>query len=228
MRRVQKVVGHVKIVAIKRHAVAAIQPPGRIAPMVHIENQRRIGLVSIAHPDPHQAVAFMDRIGTDASHMRDLLDTRHPGAGAGAVKGQAMIATFDHIPLDAPHRQRQLAMRAGVLKGGNAAVGLAVKHDGLAQHLYREQVLANLVVPCGDIPAVAKIHEVLPDRISDPLATPPGPDDKALASTIYFRKTKPKTKGADLCNACPQCAHFRLSKRLAALVVPRPRRQNSA
>ncbi len=123
--------------------------------MIDVEDERRVGLVRIPHPDPQKTIAFMDRIGPYAGDMRDLFNTRNPRAGAGAVKGQAMIATFHSVTLDAAHRQRQLAVWAGVFKRGDIAIGLAIKHDLFAKHLYREQVFANLVVPSGDIPAVA-------------------------------------------------------------------------
>ena len=162
MRGVEQIVGHVEVIAIEQHRLAAIDAPSRIAPVIDLENQSRIRFFRFAHPYPEQSVTFGDRIRTNACNMRYLFSTGHARAGSGAVKSQAVIAAFDCVALDAAHGQRQLAVRACVFKRGHGTIRPAIEDDIFAKDSGGLQLVRDLMVPCGNVPTVSKKHGVLP------------------------------------------------------------------
>ncbi|MCY1445530.1 hypothetical protein D9M71_620470 [compost metagenome] len=69
-----------------------------------------------------------------------------------------MVAALDHIAEQAPHGQRQLAVRAGVFQGDDGAVGLAIENDGFAKEDGRVQGLFHFGIPGGGVPGVSQEH----------------------------------------------------------------------
>ena len=62
MRRVEEIVDDIEIVAGDIHAAALGAPPSRIVIVRYFENPVSVGLVGVAHPDPQNAPAVLDRI----------------------------------------------------------------------------------------------------------------------------------------------------------------------
>ena len=91
--------------------------------MVHLEDQRRIGLFGVAHLDPKQAVAFMDRIRAHAGDMRDFLDSRNPSTGACAVECQTVIAAFNRVEMCIRDRAGKAATFGLTIRAADAAPG---------------------------------------------------------------------------------------------------------
>ncbi|MNT05300.1 hypothetical protein D3C72_1399150 [compost metagenome] len=160
MGGVEQVVGHVQVIAVDGHRIATVQPPVRVVPLGNVEKLGRVGQRRIAHPQPYQAVALLYRVAAD---LRRLRNTRHASglhAGAGTVERQPVVATLDHITLQAPHRQRQLTVRASILQGNHGTVRLAIQHDGFAKEDGRMQGLLHFGVPGGGVPGVSQEHGV--------------------------------------------------------------------
>ena len=155
---VQKVVGDEQVVAGERHRVAPVDAPGRVVIVLDHEDPGRVGKRGIAHPDPDKPVAAFDRVGVDVGAGRDAVLSRNAHAGAFAVKGQPMISAFDVVALDAPFRQGQLAVRAGVQKCDRGTRFGPVDNDLFAQDHDLLRLAGDLVVPGSDVPGVAKIH----------------------------------------------------------------------
>src|SRR5204863_3706431 len=76
----------------------------------------------------------------------------------GGVDQQAVVAAADAVALDATHRQRQQAVRAGVLQRGGGAVLAAKDDDGFAADGSGQRRAADLAVPPDDVPAVTDEH----------------------------------------------------------------------
>ncbi len=159
--RIEQVVGHVEVVAVERHRLAAIDAPGRVIEIFHLENVLRVGLVRLAHPDPEQAVALMDGVGTHLGDMGNTLCTRDARAGARTVEGQAVIAAFHVVALDTAHGERQLAMGTGILQRGGLTILQAVKNDLFAEDGDGLQLAAYLVIPGRDVPGILEKHLAL-------------------------------------------------------------------
>ncbi len=161
VRGVEQVVGHVEVIAFDRHAVAAIKPPGRIAPVIDVHDFRGVGLGRFAHPDPDEAVTLFHWIRMYAGGFGHPLPTGRAGAGAGLIEGQAMVTALDFVALQTAHRQRQLAMRAGVLQRHRFAGAIAVHHDAFVKNGDGRQGMADVVVPTGDVPGVLQIRGLI-------------------------------------------------------------------
>ena len=159
--RIEQVVGHVEVVAVERHGLAAIDAPCRVVEILHLENVLRVGLFRLAHPYPEQAVALVNGVGAHLGDMGNTLCTRNAGAGARTVEGQAVIAAFHVVALDAAHGERQLAMGTGIFERGRASVLLAVKHDVYTEDGDGLQLAANLVIPGCDVPGILEKHLAL-------------------------------------------------------------------
>ena len=166
VRRVKQVVGNVQVVASHVDGFALVAAPGRVVPMGNLVDGGRVGALRLTHPDPQQAVTLMQGVSTHTRTGRRAVHARHLDAGTAAVKGQAVVAAFQVVALDAPQRERQFAVRAGVFECGRAAVGFAVEHDVLAQHAHSQRLVAELTVPGSDVPGVAQKHVLISYKAS--------------------------------------------------------------
>ena len=155
MRRVEKIVNHVEIMAGDIHAAAGRSSPSRVVIVRDVNDLHRIRLVGVPHPYPQQAPSVLDRIGSDPytgwwwSVLR-----RRPDAGAAAIEGQAVITAFDRRTHQASFRQRKLAVRAGVLEGGRITVLGSEEDDRLVEYSKRREAMREVAAPSGNIPAV--------------------------------------------------------------------------
>src|SRR5690606_25890545 len=87
---------------------------------------------------------------------RDRVLARDPHALPVAVEDHAVIAALDAVLQHRAHRERRGAMAAAVFEHSGLAVGPA-EHDHLLVHdRARERLLAELAVPRGLIPSVAR------------------------------------------------------------------------
>jgi hypothetical protein len=76
-------------------------------------------------------------------------------ADAAGVELEPVVRTLDAVAFMPSFRQRREAVRAAVEQGVGNARGVAEKHERFAQQGTTEKIiLAKLVIPCRDIPAV--------------------------------------------------------------------------
>ena len=154
VRGVEQVVHQPEVVAAHGHAVALGQPPAGVVVVLDVDDgvvarQRRV-----AHPDEEQSVAVAHRVAAHARMRGDALLRRRVDAAAAAVEGQAVVAALEGVALDAAHRQRQPAVRAGVLqRHGRATLG-AVEHHRLAEQAPRHGRAAHLAREGRRVPRV--------------------------------------------------------------------------
>ena len=137
----------------------SVDAPGRVAPVLRLEDAGRVGTARIAHPDPQQAVP---RFGRVRAHEGAPCGGRSlPGAftSAGAVEDQPVVAALDVVALDSTHRQWHFAVRAGVGQRAVCTAGSAVDGDVLAQDGGRVRRVADFAFPRCDIPGVAEKHQ---------------------------------------------------------------------
>ena len=126
-----------------------------------VDDQRRIGLGGIAHPDPDQVVAQLDRVAAHAEPRRDHVLAGNLDALAGRVELHAVVHAADAVALDAPHRQRRAAMTAAVVHRDDPAAFALVEDDRLVEDGAGELgAVDQLVVPGRDVPAVLQEHVV--------------------------------------------------------------------
>ena len=152
---VQQVVGDVEVVARYFHAIALVQAPLRVAPVIDGKDAVRVRQRGVAHPDPQQTIALLQWIGAHLCAAGWLVHARRFDAGARAVKGQAVVAAFELVVMQTAHGQRQLAVRAGIFQGHHAAILAAIEHDVLVQDFLGVQAFGDFLVPGGDIPGIA-------------------------------------------------------------------------
>ncbi|MCY1560624.1 hypothetical protein D9M68_977820 [compost metagenome] len=93
--------------------------------------------------------------------MRNALGAWHPRAGSRTVEGEAVVAAFHVVTLDASHGERQFPMRTGILEGGGPTVLLAVKDDVFAEYRNGLQLAADFVVPGCNVPGILEKHFAL-------------------------------------------------------------------
>ena len=150
VRRINQVFGHVQIVRFQMQRVAVVDLPGGVGEFGHVEHFGRVGAGRVAHPDPDDAVAFLDIGGFGQVGL-----ARHPHAGARTVEGQPVIAALHVVAHALALGQRQQAVRAAILKCDNAAVGFAVHDDVVTKDGKAAQVVVDLGRPRGHVPGIS-------------------------------------------------------------------------
>lgn len=124
--------------------------------MFDVDERRADRLLGLPHPDPHQPVAFANRITAHACQWRDASLGGRINAGALYIEGEAMVAALNRVAFESPHRQGQFAVGTGIFKGCDFARAGAVKHDGFVEQPDWLKRMANLARKSGHIPGVAQ------------------------------------------------------------------------
>ena len=158
MRDVEHVVGdelvvafHVDLLGLRVRPFAMVGPPP-------VRDQRGVGALGRAHPDPQPSVALDERIGANARLRRHA---RLPGdLGTAPVRREAqpMVAAAQLVAFEPAHRQRQVAVAAAIFQRDRCAVFAAIEHDRLVQQQPRERLARHLGCTGGDVPGAAQEH----------------------------------------------------------------------
>ena len=172
MAEVHQVLDNQHRVARDREGLAA-PVPARMVHDAEIGNPALVGERRIARPEPDPVVFLDRRIAAHPRRRRDLRLARDVDAGAVGRKAQAVIGAFDRIAPDPAARKLGVAVAAAVLQRDRRAVACPVQHHRLAEEdpPHREEPF-DLMVPGGDIPAVARKHPAL--------TFPPAPSPSAI------------------------------------------------
>ena len=155
MREVEQIVDQQLVVAADME-IGRLGPPVRVVEPVEIGDIGGVHAVGVAHPDPDEPVALDQRIGGDAGAGRDRALAGDGDARARAVELEPVIAAFDPLAQNPPHRERERAVAAAVFQRRRGSVGGPVEQDGRSQDLPREGPAGlHLVLPRGDVPGVS-------------------------------------------------------------------------
>jgi hypothetical protein len=121
-----------------------------------VRDERRIGTLGRAHPDPQPLVALNEWIGAHARLRRNARLAGNLDAAPVRRKQQAVIAAAQPIALELAHRQRQMPVTAAVFQRYCGTVLAAVEHDRLIEQRARERLARHLGCAGGDVPGLAQ------------------------------------------------------------------------
>ena len=156
---VHEVVDHQAIVTSHMVKAAAIGPVGAVGP-VQSGQERGVGPLGLARPDPDEAVALDHRVGADGGKGAHTLAGHGFGASV-ATHDQAVVAANQLALADAAQGEGGATVGAKVFQGRHLALTGAVENDGLATDHAAQGLVRDLVGGAGDIPGVLGIHERL-------------------------------------------------------------------
>ena len=121
-----------------------------------IGDQRGVGLVGIARPEPQATVAFDHRARRQPRGLGDRAAEGIVDASAAAVEGQAMVAAGDPPLREAPLAQRHEAMRTAIGDHRPEAILFAPDQPWPVEQPPRKEVVRrHLVRPSRHVPEVA-------------------------------------------------------------------------
>ena len=129
--KVQQVVHdelHVRLVV----DVARLHRPLGAGMPEEAQDAGRVGLLGLAHPDPHEAVALHHGVSAHARHGRNALLARHLHAHTLGVELQAVVQAAHAVAFLAADGQRRRPVAAPVVHRHHTAVFAAVEQQGLA------------------------------------------------------------------------------------------------
>src|SRR5436853_4501426 len=95
MREVEQVVVDELVIGTEM-VIAGNRSPGRIVHPVEIRDERRIGKLGVAKPDPRETVPFDQRIFA-YTRARNLLLAGHTDALAVTIEAQPVVSALDLI-----------------------------------------------------------------------------------------------------------------------------------
>src|SRR3990167_4957633 len=159
--QVHQVVNHQAVVAVDVEQTAAIGPVRAVGPF-QVMDQRRVGLLGIARPDPDKAVTLFYRIAADAREATHTLARHGLGFAVGA-HGQAVIAADQLAVLDETQGQGRAPVRAEILDRRDLALLSAVEGDFLPADLSAQGFFGDLIWGAGYIPGVFREHGGSPE-----------------------------------------------------------------
>ena len=152
---IEQIVRQQQIVAVDPLGLALVGP-GRMPGIA--DDRFRVGQRRIAHPDPDQVVALLDRKGAYPRARRDHRLAGYFDALAGAVEHHAVIFAADVLAEDFAARQRHAAMAAAVLQRDHRAVGGPIEHHRLVEQRPAHRLRRDLAAPGRNVPGVIEIH----------------------------------------------------------------------
>jgi len=150
--QVHQVVDHQAVVALDVKQAAPVGPFIAYRPF-QVGDQRRVGLILIAGPDPDESVALDHGIALVARETTYPLPW-HLQRFPVAAHDQAVIAAHQVAVFDVSQRQRCAAMGAKVLDCHNLVFLAVIENDFFAADLPPERFLRNFIGCAGDVPGV--------------------------------------------------------------------------
>jgi len=121
-----------------------------------VENQRFIGTLGIADPDPGELIFLNDWITAHARARRHRMAAWHRDAFASVIEHQSVVAALESLGHHFSKGQRRSAMTTAIGQRYYGALDAPEQHDRLVEDPACQRRLADLVGPCGDIPCVPK------------------------------------------------------------------------
>src|ERR1700686_3503369 len=164
MREIAQVVHYQQIVCvvvqISRNAL-----PIRIAEVGKVDDQCRVRLCRIAHPDPDEVAAFYDRIAAHPELGRNHVLSGNLHALAGAVVFDAVVHAAHAVALEPASGEQRAAMWTAIIEGNDDAALAPVKEHMLSEQRPTQQFAVDqfLIQRC-DVPAILEKHIYFPAR----------------------------------------------------------------
>jgi hypothetical protein len=109
-----------------------------------VRDQRRIGALRRAHPDPQPAVAFDQRIGAHSRLRRHAFLAGDLDALSVRGEKQAVVTAAQAIAFEPAHGERQVPVAAAVFQRHRSAIFAPVEHQRLAEQRARERLARHL------------------------------------------------------------------------------------
>src|SRR5689334_14140906 len=166
MREVHEVVDRQLVVGRRGEIAPYCVPAALVGKLREIGNEPRIRSPGLPHPDPHNPLLFVKRVGSDMGTRRDM--PRVIGVeytSAGPIETQSVIATLNGLPLEAASAQWCESMWAAIEKCGGRPGLRTEEYDGIIQQGSGQQlVLHELIGPRTHIPGVAQKHRHSPGK----------------------------------------------------------------
>ncbi len=156
MGGIAEIVGEVEIIGIDPQCVAMRGAPAGLIILLQIIDQRSIGPIRIARPDPHQPHLLVQRIGRHVCVGGDHLLAGDTNAASVGPKSHAVIAALNRIAFELAHRQWRQPMRADVIER-NHAPGLGAVDDKIGpKQAMRGELSRHVARPGERIPGIAR------------------------------------------------------------------------
>src|SRR6185437_4318155 len=166
MGKVAEIVDDQQPVGLVVH-IAGKAAPGGVVERRIVDDQGRIGLLGLAHPDPDQIVTLDDRIAAHAQLWRDHLLAGNLNAFARRIELHAMVHAADVVALDAAHRQRRRPVAAAVVQRDDPSALAAIQQNRTFQDRAREsRAVDQFMIPGRHVPAIPQKDAVCRHDIS--------------------------------------------------------------